>query len=879
MVATIAENLRRQNGAINENLLEQFRAAEENVSTDAGTQAALKQLQDIMSDRNDNSIESNKLAKQRLEFMERQVKNNDQLNAQDKEYFQQLIKQSKASTEANLGLKQKATELASVGLEKGIDSVGGAIAGALSNSPILAMGVNLVGGKIMEFRQQKKQNKAESDAKAKQAADDALQEQREVDFLKTKISNEDAITTAEQQAIFDQLETDNAREAFLDEQKELLIRSSKNDKIRADNEAARAKEEKQLREKFGIEEVKAAPPPANNNSIPSENPISTDTSSTSDNDNMNISSLDTITNKLDEIKSVLEYALIDNPPYLKHVQDGVEDLVEEQQDDSKSSLEIEDAREMKNHNKKLLKLLSGLGGKKDETAKEENSGMFAGIMGFMTGGGLKMIGGMILKFLPALAGMLAGGGILGKLGSMLGIDADAVDLARSKSGAPQSKSPAKKPGRIGRILSGAKNIASKGVGLASKVPIGGLVKSGLALGGLAASLPVAAGAAIMSPTAMADGTKPIDIGPVEKAQIAENQKLIDSENAKLKDGVNKKLTPVPTPANANIAPSPSAMPKAPIGIPPVNPANTKLGQVKKALNKGLLKKSATKSVGKLMTKQIPILGAIMGAGYAVNKLWQGDWAGGITEAVGVGAPSLTGLPFDLASMAQEVYNDMFGTKENPFPFAADAKNGSGGFKEAYDSIMKAVKETYEEARDKLLGKSEEQEEKVPTVTRRSGGITGSSSGRPESMKQIETPTSEEYNHHTIGVHTKDGNFQQMNRSQIQESVDDGNLSLTGARKALKFIRRQEDASGIGPSREELIMKQQNAQDLQSNAIDVATKKPTAVVVSANNNGTTLNNSGNSSVVNNTTKFDGVRNPDRSAQSVAYANGLGSNINW
>ena len=114
MVATIAENLRRQNGAINENLLQQFRNAEENISGDAGTRAAFKKLQEIMSDRNDNSIESNKLAKQRLEFMENQIKNNRNLNDEDRGYFEQLIKQSKMSAEENLGLNKKAVELASV---------------------------------------------------------------------------------------------------------------------------------------------------------------------------------------------------------------------------------------------------------------------------------------------------------------------------------------------------------------------------------------------------------------------------------------------------------------------------------------------------------------------------------------------------------------------------------------------------------------------------------------------------------------------------------------------------------------------------------------------------------------------------------------------
>tara|TARA_B110000211_G_scaffold141438_1_gene161542 strand:- start:209 stop:2869 length:2661 start_codon:yes stop_codon:yes gene_type:complete len=886
MVATVAENLRRQNGAINENLLEQFRNAEENISGDAGTRAAFKQLQDIMNDRNDNSIESNKLAKQRLEFMEKQLKNNQNLKEEDKEYFQQLIRQSKMSADANLGLKKKAGELASVGLEKGIDSIGGAIAGTLSNSPLLAMGVSAIGGKLMEMRQQKKQNRAESEQKAKQAEDDALQEQREIDFLKTKIRNEDVLADAEKEAAFNALQTEEERALFLDRQKEAFVRQKKSEKLRSDAEVASAKEEKDLRDKFGISNVS---PRSNDNDDGSlgveserEEARASERANTAAEDG-NLINVEKIEKKLDEIKNTLEYALIDNPPYLKHVTDGVENLVDIENDDSPSSIEIENKREETRHNKKLLSLLgaaSGGSGLVGEKSKEDSGFMGTALASIASIGGMAAIGKIIMKFLPKMAAILGGAGMLGQIGGLFGINSDSLGDAKFSSDRAaaekenakrnQAQKNAKRSGKFGNMFKNAKGVAGNALSKAGPLARGAL--------GLTASLPFTAAAAIMTPTQMADGTKPIDIGPDELAQIKENEKLISSENSKVKSTAVNNLN-----ANTNAAPSL----KPAVGVPPINPANTKLGGASKVLNKKLLTKSTGKAVGKLMTKQIPIIGAFAGAGFALDKLWKGDWAGGLTEAVGVAGPSLAGLPMDIAAMAQEVYNDMFGTDENPFPFARDFKSGSGGFKSAYDQIMTAVKDAYTTARDKLLNKGDEQAEKVATLKPRSkdtnqDAMTSTSGGRNAGSSPRVVPNNTDAGPSkkiTSLVKMKSGGpMQSMTRDEINQGVEDGTITPFQSRKALKIISAKEDRDAVSPSNNQVVTKLNTANSLKDSALKKENQSTNAIAV-ANNGNTTMNNSGNTSVVNNTTKFDGVRNPDRSAQSVAYANGLGSNINW
>ena len=123
----------------------------------------------------------------------------------------------------------------------------------------------------------------------------------------------------------------------------------------------------------------------------------------------NVENVEKIEKKLDEIKNTLEYALIDNPPYLKHVTDGVENLVDIENDDSPSSIEIENKREETRHNKKLLSLLgaaSGGSGLVGEKSKEDSGFMGTALASIASIGGMAAIGKIIMKFLPKMAAIL-----------------------------------------------------------------------------------------------------------------------------------------------------------------------------------------------------------------------------------------------------------------------------------------------------------------------------------------------------------------------------------------------------------------------------------------------------------------------------------------
>ena len=130
-----------------------------------------------------------------------------------------------------------------------------------------------------------------------------------------------------------------------------------------------------------------------------------------------------------------------------------------------------------------------------------------------------------------------------------------------------------------------------------------------------------------------------------------------------------------------------------------------LDDAAKLADKATMAKSLLKNMGKYGLKQIPVVGAVAGAGLALWRLFQGDIAGAAIEGAGVAVPSIAGgLTVDLGLLARDMYNDMYGnpdgeTTEEKFPHDADMINMPDRFKGRYgaikDYIVKKLKELQE----------------------------------------------------------------------------------------------------------------------------------------------------------------------------------------
>jgi len=74
-----------------------------------------------------------------------------------------------------------------------------------------------------------------------------------------------------------------------------------------------------------------------------------------------------------------------------------------------------------------------------------------------------------------------------------------------------------------------------------------------------------------------------------------------------------------------------------------------------------------KALGKTAVKSIPFVGAAAGVGFAVSKLLEGDVVGaGIEAASGLAGP-LTAVPLMIASVARDIYSDVYGVQPEQDP--------------------------------------------------------------------------------------------------------------------------------------------------------------------------------------------------------------------
>ena len=132
---------------------------------------------------------------------------------------------------------------------------------------------------------------------------------------------------------------------------------------------------------------------------------------------------------------------------------------------------------------------------------------------------------------------------------------------------------------------------------------------------------------------------------------------------------------------------------------------SKVDDAAKLADKAVMAKSLLKNMGKYGLKQIPVVGAVAGAGMALWRLFQGDIAGAAIEGAGVAIPSVAGgLTVDLGLLARDMYNDMYGnpdgdSTEAKFPHDSDMVNMPDTFKGRYgaikDYIVKKLKELQE----------------------------------------------------------------------------------------------------------------------------------------------------------------------------------------
>ena len=138
-------------------------------------------------------------------------------------------------------------------------------------------------------------------------------------------------------------------------------------------------------------------------------------------------------------------------------------------------------------------------------------------------------------------------------------------------------------------------------------------------------------------------------------------------------------------------------------------------------------KRLPKAFGGAVLKQVPLLGMAIAAGFAISKLVEGDTTGAALAAA-EGLP-VAGIPAAIAGVTRDVYNDVYGTPENKYPFDTDLTQNPDLFKQRHTEIYTQVKKA---ADDFLSGNAKPPEQAAEASTAApEGAAAGATPTQPQ----------------------------------------------------------------------------------------------------------------------------------------------------
>lgn len=641
-LAPVTEKLIKQN---QEELAKSVKDASISLQS-AGARQALTEIASIFEEQSGVSVKEFKQSRDKITALSSSLDEMDTVSNNERKILEDILKNSQTSIKENANFKKSVGELTSNAVKSGLDGVGGMLTGALAQSPILALGASFLGDRVKQFRERRAAAKEEENQRIERIKQETEIEKKEFEILRTQISNEDAISRSnmDQQKIQEEARSRGVSEqTVIDEVKDNIIRTAKNEKLSNDAKKAELDAIEELKNKYEIETEVSKP----------ESPT--------ENFNDNISTPETTETDTNALLDIDE-KLGPNQAYLEEIRDLLQWMKDN--DGNPTSLEIEEARELRRERKKTLEIekaqlkamqamsAGGLGMASGKSGGNEGSALDT--IGDI-GGGVAALGGLAAAFKVFKKGGFKGliTAIPALMGLSTAMDAVTPDRAPSIDG-PDARDAAKtrkaKPrGRFGRIFDFAKRNLKK-------------VNPKLLLGGAAAATAVGATTAL---------TPSNDIDTPKSAKPRSDSGGLD----KAKELISKK-TKTAVAATSAVASN----------------AATPVKSAASTINKKLAKTILAKRGAMMAAKAIPAVGAIAGAGFALGRLFRGDFVGAAAEAGGILVPGPISAAVDIPIMVRDTYNDMYGTDDNRFPFESDGITKPEIFKERTAALTKMAKE-------------------------------------------------------------------------------------------------------------------------------------------------------------------------------------------
>ena len=428
-LAGVTDQLQRQN---QQELASVIRIANEQLVS-SGARQGLDEIAKIFEAQQGTSLEEFKATKKQIVEMQRDLANLEGVNSEEKRMLQRVLETSQASIGENVTFKKSIGELTANTVESSIDSIGGMIGGALSGSPILSFGASFVGDRFQQFKENRKAAKEAQKERADKIAREAEQEEREFSLLRSQMDNASvAAASGKTQEEIDSLSLDQ-----LNEEKNVIIQRAFAAKQEADLQEEDRKRLESVQNKFGLDRSTDSPSSTSNN----ENNNDRDNSRS-----VGETATDVVAStQRREIISLLadiDGRLHGSPDYLKTLNNKIDTLIK----DDPSSLDIENQRELKRHQKKMERLSQNQVKATNNITTGNSSGGGDGISGLLETALQAYLG---KKGLDTALDLFTGGGK----------DPD------SKNQKPSGKPSGKPKGKLAKIASFGKNLVSSGLGM------------------------------------------------------------------------------------------------------------------------------------------------------------------------------------------------------------------------------------------------------------------------------------------------------------------------------------------------------------------------------------------------------------------------------
>ena len=227
------------------------------------TNEALRQVSELISKQGDMDAKERRASRKEMANIAKLIQDSKEVGDSDKQRFQSLIQMHDQRVKSDSSLMNDVGTKITDTLTEGVTNISAVVAGVVSDSPILALGVKFLGDSVRKgvvaFRNFRKKKRQEKEIREKQR--ELFREQERIDseerrVLREQISESDVqnkLNLSEEDIQKKAEEANKTREQIYNEERDRIIEQSKIAKEQRENAQAEQKRIQELRDSVGLD--------------------------------------------------------------------------------------------------------------------------------------------------------------------------------------------------------------------------------------------------------------------------------------------------------------------------------------------------------------------------------------------------------------------------------------------------------------------------------------------------------------------------------------------------------------------------------------------------------------------------------------------------